>query len=63
VESELRLRTVTSTDQRATADLNVYALQRTPLIRNTVIECRAQLKAALQKTVKSKPAPHQGAKP
>lgn len=63
VERERALRTVTIADQQAKADLNVYAQQRAPLIRNTVIECRAQLEAALQKTAKPKPGRHQGAKP
>lgn len=55
-------RTVTIADQQAAADLNMYAQQRAPVIRNTVIECRAQLKAALQRDGNSESTRHQGAK-
>jgi hypothetical protein len=53
-------RTVTMADQLATTDLNAYAQQRAPQIRNAVIEVRAQLEAALQKNTESKHKPIQG---
>lgn len=53
VAEEQSQRTVTMGDQQATMELNAYAQQRAPQIHNTVIECRAQLEAALQKTSES----------
>ena len=60
VEEEQSQRTVTLGDQQATIELNAYAQQRAPQIHNTVIECRAQLKAALQKRGESEHKPPQG---
>lgn len=60
VEEEQFQRTVTLGDQQATMELNAYAQQRAPQIHNAVIECRAQLKAALQKRGESEHRPPQG---
>jgi hypothetical protein len=60
VEEERVQRTVTLGDQQATMELNAYAQQRAPQIHNTVITCRTQLEAALQKKVEAEHKPTQG---
>ena len=60
VEEEQSQRTVTMGDQQATTELNAYAQSRAPQIHNTVITCRAQLEAALQKKAESEHKPTQG---
>ncbi len=60
VEQEQSQRTVTMGDQQATTDLNAYAQSRAPQIHNTVIECRTQLEAALQKIADQEHKPTQG---
>ncbi len=63
VQEERAKRVVAIADQRATAEPNVYVQERAPLIRNAVIESRAQLAAALQKTAEPKHTPAQEQKP
>ena len=63
VQEERSQRAVTIADQLATAEPNVYVQKRAPLIRNAVIESRAQLEAALQKTAEPKHTPDQEKKP
>ena len=53
IEQEQSQRTVTIVDQQATTELNTYIQQWAPQIHNTVIECRAQLEAALKKKEES----------
>jgi hypothetical protein len=60
VEQEQSQRTVTLGDQQVTTELDAYAQQRAPQIHNTVIECRTQLEAALQKKVEAEHKPTQG---
>ncbi len=60
VEQEQSQRIVTLGDQQATTELNAYAQQRAPQIHNTVINCRTQLAAALQKKAESEHTPPQG---
>jgi hypothetical protein len=59
VEEEQTQRTVNMGDQQATMELNAYAQQRAPQIHNTIITCRTQLEAALQKKVESEHKPPQ----
>lgn len=63
VSQERSQRIVTIADQQATTELNAYAQQRAPQIRNAVIECRTQLEAALQKTAESEQKPTQDKRP
>jgi len=63
VAEERSQRAVAMADQRATTDLNAYALQRAPQIRNAVIEVRAHLEAALQKNAGPRHKPTQDKKP
>ena len=56
---QIPIRSVSMADQLATVEPNAYAQARAPQIRNAVIECRAQLEAALQESVKPKQKPGQ----
>ena len=60
IAEERAQRTVTIEDQQATTELNAYAQQRAAQIHNTVIKCRKQLEAALQKSEEPEHKPPQG---
>jgi hypothetical protein len=60
VEEERVQRSVTLGDQQAIMELNTYAQQRAPQIHNTVITCRTQLEAALQKKAEAEHKSTQG---
>jgi hypothetical protein len=60
VAQERAQRTVTLADQQAAMEFNAYAQQRAPQIRNTIITCRTQLEAALQKKVEAEQKSTQG---
>jgi hypothetical protein len=60
VTQERAKRTVTLADQQAAMELNAYAQLRAPQIHNTIITCRRQLEAALQKKVEAEHKSTQG---